>query len=277
MKFYRSMRDNSRYLIIICLFICLGSFAVYGQSTSVYLETRVLYNFETLDEWQPISNGSRFMFTGDRTNENGVVMKYPNMRLFATKPFGMGNQGYNSTNSLSVSVSFFRKGYNFFDLVPTVQKIIPGKAQTFDVWVWGGNYDYTMEMLFEDYRGYTYTLPIGSLKYIGWKNLSTSVPAFLPQEEPYVPRAKGLRFLNFRFWASPEERADNFVVLLDYFQTVTDTFREAYDGSDIETTLGQEIGGSSAEQYSEGGAKVVGEDGGTTTTTGDTTQQEVQQ
>lgn len=263
MKFYRSTRDFSRYLIIICLFISISSFAVYGQTSSVYMETRLLYNFETLDEWQPISNASRFMFRGDRTNENGVVMKYPNMRLFATKPYGMGNQSYNSTNSLSVSVSFFRKSYNFFDLVPTVQKIIPGKAQTFDVWVWGGNYDYTMEMLFEDYRGYTYTLPLGSIRFIGWRNMSTAVPSFIPQEEPYVPRAKGLRFMNFRFWSSPEERADNFVVLLDYFQTVTDTFREAYDGSDIETTLGQEVGGRTSEQYTEGGAQVVGEEGGT--------------
>lgn len=259
MKFYRSMRDNFRYLVIVCLFICINSFAVYGQNISVYMETRLLYNFETLDEWQPISNASRFMFTGERTNENGVVMKYPNMRLFATKPYGMGNQGYNSTNSLSVSVSFFRRSYNFFDLVPTVQKIIHGKAQTLDVWVWGGNYNYSIEMLFSDYRGYTHTLPLGSLKYIGWRNLSTAVPSFIPQSEPYVPRAKGLRFLNFRFWASPEERADNFVVLLDYFQTVTDTFRESYDGSDIETTLGQEVGGSSSEQYTEGGARVVGE------------------
>ena len=86
MKFYRSMRDNFRYLVIVCLFICINSFAVYGQNISVYMETRLLYNFETLDEWQPISNASRFMFTGERTNENGVVMKYPNMRLFATKP-----------------------------------------------------------------------------------------------------------------------------------------------------------------------------------------------
>ena len=91
--------------------------------------------------------------------------------------------------------------------------------------------------------------------------MSTSVPSFIPQEEPYVPRAKGLRFMNFRFWSSPEERADNFVVLLDYFQTVTDTFRQSYDGSDIEATLGQEAGGRSAEQYQEGGARVVGEDG----------------
>ena len=97
--------------------------------------------------------------------------------------------------------------------------------------------------------------------------MSTAVPSFIPQEEPYVPRAKGLRFMNFRFWSSPEERADNFVVLLDYFQTVTDTFREAYDGSDIETTLGQEVGGRSSEQYTEGGAKVVGEDGGNAGTT----------
>ena len=65
MKFYRSTRDFSRYLIIICLFISICSFAVYGQTSSVYMETRLLYNFETLDEWQPISNASRFMFRGD--------------------------------------------------------------------------------------------------------------------------------------------------------------------------------------------------------------------
>lgn len=266
MKFYRSMRQSVRYLIMVCLLVSIFSIAVYGQKNlTIYMETRVLYNFETLDEWQPISNASRFMFRGTKTNENGVAMQYPNMRIFATKPYGMGNQGINSTNSLSVTVSFFRKSYNFFDLVPTVQKIIPGKAQTFDIWVWGGNYDYTMEMLFQDYRGYTYTLPLGSLKYIGWKNLTTAVPSYIPQAEPYVPRAKGLRFLNFRFWSSPEEKADNFVVLLDYFQTVTDTFREAYDGSDIETTLGQEVGGQSAEQYTEGGAKVVGGENGEAT------------
>lgn len=258
MKLYGSMRQPIRYLIMVCLLVCIFSFAVYGQKTlTIYMETRILYNFESLNEWQPISNASRFMFRGTRTNENGVAMQYPNMRIFATKPYGMGNQAANSTNSLAVSVSFFRRSYNFFDLVPTVQKIIPGKAQTFDVWVWGGNYDYTMEMLFQDYRGYTHTLPLGSLRYIGWKNLSTAVPTYIPQAEPYVPRAKGLRFLNFRFWSSPEERADNFTVLLDYFQTVTDTFREAYDGSDIETTLGQEVGGQSAEQYTDGGAKIV--------------------
>ena len=132
-------------------------------------------------------------------------------------------------------------------------------------------------MIFEDYRGYTYTLPLGSIRYIGWRNMSTSVPSFIPQEEPYVPRAKGLRFMNFRFWSSPEERADNFVVLLDYFQSVTDTFREAYDGSDIETTLGQEVGGRSSEQYTEGGAQVVGEGGGTTTDTTAEQPQEAQQ
>ena len=260
MKFYRSMRVSPRYLIMICLLLSISSL-VFGQRKSIYVETRLLYNFETLDEWQPISNASRSLFVGDRTNENGVVTKYPNLRLFATKPYGMGNQGYNSTNSLSASVSFFRKGYNFFDLVPTVQKIVPGKAETFDVWVWGGNYAYTMEMIFEDYKGYTYTLPLGSLRYIGWKNLSTAVPGFIPQSESYVPRAEGLRFLNFRFWSSPEEKADNFVVLLDYFQTVTDTFRAAYDGSDIETTLGKEYGGRTAEQYGEDGAQVVGGEG----------------
>lgn len=243
------MKSLLSRVILTCLFVSIFSFAIYGQSKTVYVETITLYNFETVDEWQAISNASRFMFRGSRTNANGVEMQYPSVRVFNTKPFGMGNQSINSTNSLALNVSFFRKGYNFFDFIPTEQKVIPGKAQSMDIWVWGGNYDYKMEMLLEDYRGYTHTLSYGSLRYVGWRNLSVNIPATIPQSEPYVPRAKGLRFLNFRFWSSPEERTDNFVVLLDYFQVVTDTFRESYDGSDIETILGKEAGGSSSAQY----------------------------
>ncbi len=249
MKYFRGTRVIARYFLVCFIAISAFSVVAYGQSKIVYLETVLMYNFETLDEWLPISNSSRFIFRGTRTNENGVDFTYPSLRLFASTPAGMGNRGSYSTNSLGASVSFFRKSHNFFDLVPAEQKIIPGLVENLEVWVWGGNYNYTAEMILSDYKGYTHKLPLGSLRYIGWKNLKANVSSHIPQQEPYVPRARGLRFLNFRFTSSPEERPDNFIVLLDYFQAVTDTFSETYDGSDIETKLGVEAGGATADQY----------------------------
>lgn len=249
MKYFRGMRVIARYFLVCFIAISVFSIVAYGQSKNVYLETVLMYNFETEDEWLPVSNASRFMFRGTRTNENGVEFTYPSLRLFDTVPAGMGNRGIYSTNSLGVSVSFFRKSHNFFDLVPREQKIIPGIVENLEVWVWGANYNYTAEIILLDYKGYTHKLPLGSLRYIGWRNLKASVPTNILQQEPYVPRARGLRFLNFRFTSSPEERPDNFTVLLDYFQVVTDTFSETYDGSDIETKLGVEAGGATADQY----------------------------
>lgn len=235
---------------LIAVFMFLMVFSLVLSAQQVYIENRVIYNFETEDEWLPVSNASKFMFYGTRTNENGVEFKYPSTKLYQTVPFGMSTLSGASTNSLGVQVSFFRKAYNFFDLVPSQQKLIPGQVKSLDVWVWGGNYNYTMEVLLSDYMGYTHTLSLGSLRFMGWKNISVIIPSSIPQAETHAPRVKGLKFLNFRFWSSPQERNDRFTVLLDYCKVVTDIFREVYDGADVETMLAKETGGSEALQYS---------------------------
>lgn len=240
----------ARPLTLIAVFMFLMVFSLVLSAQQVYIENQVIYNFETEDEWQPISNASKFMLYGSRTNENGVEFKYPSMKLYQTAPLGIGALSGTSTNSLGVQVSFFRKAYNFFDLIPSQQKSIPGKVKSIDVWVWGGNYDYTMEVLLSDYMGYTHALSFGSLKFMGWRNLSVLIPSNIPQTELHAPRVKGLKFLSFRFWSSPQERNDRFTVFLDYCKVVTDIFREVYDGADVETILAKENGGSEALQYS---------------------------
>lgn len=242
MKFFRSMRLIARHLLICFVAMNMFSGVVYTQSKQIYVETQLLYNFETVDEWIPISNASRFMVTGAATNDNGVEVTYPSIRLFPVKPYGLGNLSVKSTNSLGVSVLFNRRAYNFFDLVPTTQKWIPGKTQSLDVWVWGGNFDYRMEIILENRKGYSLTYDLGSLTYLGWRNLSVRIPTSALQFQSYVPSQEGLKFLNFRFWSSPETKTDSFTVLLDYFQAVTDTYRENYDGSDVEIMLIEEQG-----------------------------------
>jgi len=241
MKFFRSMRLVARHLLICFVAMNIFSGVVYAQSKQIYVETQLLYNFEAVDEWLPISNASRFMVTGAATNDSGVEVTYPNVRLFPVKPYGLGSMSEKSTNSLAISVLFNRKAYNFFDLIPATQKWIPGKTQSLDLWVWGGNFGYRMEMILEDRQGYTHIYDLGSLNYLGWKNLSVrSIPASALQFQSYVPSQEGLKFLNFRFWSDPNTKTESFTVLLDYFQAVTDTFRESYDGSDVGKALLEE-------------------------------------
>ena len=240
MEFFRSMRLIARHLLICFVAMSIFSGVVYAQSKPVYIDTQVLYNFETSEEWLPISNSSRFMVTGAETNDEGIEVTYPNVRLFPITPYGLGNLSSKSTNSLGVSVLFNRKAYNFFDLIPADQKWIPGKTQSLDLWVWGGNFDYRMEIILEDRKGYNHTYDLGSLRYMGWKNLNYNIPTSIRQAEAHIPSTYGLKFLNFRFWSTPETRTDSFTVLLDYFQAVTDTYRESYDGSDVEKALLEE-------------------------------------
>ncbi len=233
---------NTKIVALISVLYLMSVSAMLSAQSLSYVENRVIYNFETLEEWQPISNASKFMLFGERTNANGVVVNYPSMQLYSSVPTGMGSLVSQSTNSLGIKVSFLRRGYNFFDLIPTEQKVIPGKVDTIDVWVWGANYNYSMEVLVSDFKGYTHTLSLGSLKYRGWGNLSVAVPKSISRGDTYGPNTPGLRFLNFRFWSSPAESADNFSVFLDYCRAVTDVFKGGYDGADLEGVLADEAG-----------------------------------
>ena len=241
------MKITVRALLSLC--VIASALTAQQVTKPVYVESRIMYNFETADEWLPIT-GSKFLINGKITNENNTELTLPDMKLYPTRPVGMGVLGDDSTNSLGVTVSWFRRGYNYFVITPKVQKRIPGRVKSLDVWVWGGNFMYNMEMHIEDYIGYVHALPMGNLHYVGWRNLTVTIPTAIPQDEPYVPRVKGLKFLRFRLWSTPNERKDRFHVFLDYFKAVTDIFREQYDGYSLEQTLAKELGGAGAEQYS---------------------------
>lgn len=252
-RVFMNFLKNARVIAFVAFaHLMIVSSVLFAQG-DVYLQNEVLYNFESLDEWQEIKpeTSSKFMVFGELTNRAGVVTQYPTMKIYETKPQGMSMLSAHSTNSLGVKVSFFRKSYNFFDLIPTEQKLIPGQVRTFEVWVWGGNYDYSMEVILSDYLERDHTLSLGSLRYIGWKNLSTPIPLNIVQAEAYVPRIKGLKFMHFRFWSSPRGGSDGFSVFLDYCKVVTDIFRTTYDGADLETELAIEAGGAESQQYSQ--------------------------
>ncbi|OHD66717.1 MAG: hypothetical protein A2096_00720 [Spirochaetes bacterium GWF1_41_5] len=207
------------------------------------IETIPLYTFEQDGEWK------------FETSKFGV-QEQTKIKMYNFAPKGLTGSANVSEKCLGLHTAFTRKGNNYVDLIPVQEPIpIAGQVQSLDVWVWGGNFNYKLEMHFEDYTARVWIFDLGNLKYYGWENKSTTVDASIPQAEPYAPSVKGLTFRKFRIWSSPSERVDRFHVFFDYFKAVSDVYRQQYDGYELEKAIAEEELGSKQSIY--GGTKTV--------------------
>ena len=59
------------------------------------------------------------------------------------------------------------------------------------------------------------------------------IPSWIPQAEPYIPKAKRLLVKKLVFWSDPKERTDKFYIFVDHLQVVTNLFGERFDGDDL--------------------------------------------
>ena len=141
---------------------------------------------------------------------------------------------------------FTRRGYNKVWIYPSEEIVIPGRAMRLDVWVWGGNYYYNLEAHVRDYTGVVHILPLGSLHFIGWRNLNIDIPKQIPQEMRYLPMEKPLTFVRLVIWTEPTERVDDFVIYFDHLKILTDVYKEHFDG-DILADTSRDIWSSNSE------------------------------
>ncbi|WP_461247326.1 flagellar filament outer layer protein FlaA [Treponema sp. R6D11] len=137
---------------------------------------------------------------------------------------------------------FDRKGYNWIDIYPVaadkpdggpVEIPIPGRVKNFDMWVWGANLRYYIELYVRDYRGVVYGFKLGDIGYIGWRNLQVDLPKNIIQSRRTVPAYAGLTFVKFRVWTQPVERVDDFYIYFKQFKILTDMFDPLFDGNDL--------------------------------------------
>ena len=226
------------YLKFLITFLAVASIVVYFNGASgfakkmVNIVTMTWYNFDDINEegdWNVV--GSKFAIQDKITHE--YIDYVPN---------GLGDNKSASKKSLGFHGAFTRKGYNSIDISPKKPKgPFPGQVDSIDMWVWGGNFSYNLEIHVRDYSDYNYQLPMGSLMYYGWRNLTVKIPNTIPQDEPYAPRKKGLTFIKFRTYSDPHERKDRFHCFFDFFKIVTDTYRDQYDGHEIEKLLSKKV------------------------------------
>ena len=110
---------------------------------------------------------------------------------------------------------------------------LEGVVKSLDLWVWGGNYRYWLEFHLIDYKGFLHRLSAGDIKYIGWLNLRTKIPEYIPQAEHHVPFLKNLKIVMMKLWGYPTERVDQFFVYFDYMQVQTDVYRQRFNGDEL--------------------------------------------
>jgi hypothetical protein len=199
------------------------------------ITSRTLATFEdpaTAGNW--IVQGSKFATAG-----------YPQMQIVRAWPEAL--YGKNKDNkalfALGVHSKFDRKSYNYIEIIPAAKDSsgklvpqgipIPGRVRSIDMWVWGANYNYTLDMHLRDYQGIDHVIHMGSLEFAGWRDLVGTVSGAIPQSRPYIPRFAGLELTKLVIWTSPEEKVDDYYFFIDEINCITDLFETRFDGDDL--------------------------------------------
>lgn len=226
---------------ITCLIIwaCITVFSSFGDETTNDFETRVLETFNGDSEYTWKVEASKF---ATKTDD----FTYPRLTYVEAWPIAaFGNNRGDSAKdlkSLGLNGKFDRRGYNWIDLYPTksddnegaaTEIKIPGRVRSIDMWVWGPNINYYIEIFLRDYQGVVHTLRFGTVAHIGWKNLRVNVPTNIPQSKRVLPAYAGLTFVKFRIWTQPSERVDNFYIYFKQLKVLTDVFEALFDGNDL--------------------------------------------
>jgi hypothetical protein len=235
----------ARGLIIL---FCIALPYAYADDKTVNLESRVVISFdknETLTDvngeavhwvWKNATT-ARERYSSKFRAEGMPILSMANAWPIALH--GSNPKNRDDLQALGMRFAFDRKEYNWVDIVPLkgddlpTEIPLPGRVQQMDMWVWGSNYDYYLEVYVRDYKGVVHIIPMGELRFEGWRNLRVNVPNNIPQSKRYLPKRESLSLVKFRIWTRPTEKVDNFYTFFDHFKVLTDTFEALYDGDDL--------------------------------------------
>jgi hypothetical protein len=238
----------------LCLSLVLLSIAGVGRlsadENTVNLESVIIQSFDdpAANPW--FAMGSKFS-TADFPRVSYV-------KAWPTSLYG-DNSEKKDLRALGVAMLFDRREYNWVDIVPgkktgeganatyePTELPLPGRVRALDMWVWSSNFDYYLEAYVRDFKGVVYTIPMGNLGFVGWKNLRINISDSIPQSTKYLPRREALRLVKFRIWTRPSEivaamtddpNASNLDKSVKFYfdnvKVLTDTFEALFDGDSL--------------------------------------------
>lgn len=266
------MKCNKRLLSLVLLmgliFIAYSKIYPFGFSSedkdTMNLQTYVISDFgDATDKEHNIIWKVRFSRFATPTDFNEIKSppspKECNGTYISNKPAGISkSQAESQKWVLGVKASFIKKAYNWIEIIPcnyaagfsgdtpdssgiayneiktnATNLQLVGVVKSLDLWVWGGNYNYWLEFYLRDYKGYLHRLSAGDISYVGWRNMRTKVPEYIPQAEHHVPFLKPLELEMIKLWSYPTERVDQFYAYFDYMQVQTDLYCERFNGDEL--------------------------------------------
>jgi len=133
---------------------------------------------------------------------------------------------------LGVKVAFFRRGDSYFSVHPQNPVPVEGIVKTVSVWVVGRNYNHTLKLMFNDYRGQAQELTMGTLNFIGWKKLTVAIPPSILQTEYHYTYKSGIEITGLKIECDPQDAFGTYYVYFDGLRAVTDLFGESKRDSD---------------------------------------------
>lgn len=212
------------------------------QATTNY-QSIVIEDFDNPEESRWEVRASKFV--GEGYPRQAAVNIWPEA-LYRAEPEG------ETLRALGAQASYTRQGYNFLEFIPVEEDEngetvprgipIPGRVNNLDVWVWGSNFDYYMDVHLRDYRGMTHVVKLGDIGFRGWKNLRIQIPSWIPQDTRYIAEIRngefasnlrGLELTKIVMWTRPEERVNGFFIYLDEIKVETDMYRDPFDGEEL--------------------------------------------
>jgi hypothetical protein len=268
-------RQVNRAMLAIFTLLLVGIGSLSADDQVVNLESKVIQDFSKPEAQNWYAVGSKFS-TGDP--ENKVPEKnFPKLGFIKGGPtsiVGSDPQAAQNAKSLSVAMLFDRKEFNWVDIIPgtpdkPTEIPLPGRVKMIDMWVWSGNYNYYLEAFVRDYRGVVYTIPMGDLNFVGWKNLRINIPENVPQAKKYLPKRESLTLVKFRIWTRPTEvvvipgvepvdpqnpTPDELLKMAVKFnfntiKVLTDTFESLFDGDTLDNPdVYKDVYGASAKK-----------------------------
>lgn len=260
------MRRGSILSVCLIVLSLLSVAPIFADRVTEDLQAIVVERFDS-------STGDKDVETyGSRQNHRWIVRGskfvtegYPKFDLIKAYPdalFPRVPEG-SDYRSLGVQAMFDRKGFNTLELIPVADKdndqgipvetplSLPGRVKLMDLWFWGSNYQYYVEIVLRDFRGIVHTVPVGNINYTGWRNLRIEIPKGIPQDVNYIPGRRGLELVKIVISTDPTEKVvgdapggrmtpvkgDNtavpFYIYVDHIKVLTDMFESPFDGSDL--------------------------------------------
>jgi hypothetical protein len=187
------------------------------------------------------ANAGNWIVQGSKYATQG----FPQMQIVRAWPDALYGKNKINKNlfALGVHAKFDRKSYNFIEIIPAEKDSsgklqpkgipIPGRVKAIDMWVWGANFNYTLDAHLRDYQGIDHVLHLGSLQFAGWKDLGATVSGAIPQSRTYIPRYAGLELTKLVIWTAPDEKVDDYYFFVDEISVLTDLFETRFDGEDL--------------------------------------------